>query len=144
VLFGRKVSDYNEIYREGLAIDGLCVAPDRRPYWGCVDGHWWPDADEERHRAAVEEAFRGRPFCPLCRGHSAEVVHPRNAEYYREEIEAGDVVVIDDRRAKRLCRGCGHRWHPLDESVPRSVWCFELTRTLPAERPPVQPKRQAR
>ena len=138
VLFGRKVSDYDEVYREGLLIDGLCVAPGNGPYWGCFDNHLWPADDEEPHRAAIDDAFRGRPFCPLCRGPSLEVVHPRNAEYHVEEIAAGEMVIIDDDGGKRLCRTCGYRWNPLDELTPRYVWFFELTRPVPADAPAVR------
>jgi ribosomal protein S18 acetylase RimI-like enzyme len=130
VAWGRISSDYSEVFRVGAAVEGGCVAPEDHAHWACADHHIWPATDVGHYEARLAEAFRGRPYCPLCQRPSADIVRPGHEDRWADELRAGTAVAVADgvdRDAKRICLTCGHRWNPVDESVPDHMWFFERT-----------------
>jgi ribosomal protein S18 acetylase RimI-like enzyme len=139
VAWGRMTSDYHEVFRLGLAVEGGCVSPKHEPTWACARHHMWPDPDVEGYWARLAAAFRGRPHCPLCHSPSAHIVRSGHEDHWAEELRSGEAVAVDDPRSssERICRTCGHRWNPLDELFPDSVFFYER-RDSTAEQMPVQ------
>jgi ribosomal protein S27AE len=121
ILFGRPADAASEARRDGaLVLAGCLVRQDGSdPQWQCSNhrSHQWTDGDPQSPRwlAAIDEALRGRPHCPVCGSTSFLLVYRHAAGIFAHELAAGTARLTDEHppsgvNARHRCDACHHTW----------------------------------
>ena len=109
ILYGLPTPEAWQAHREGLIEVAGCFRPDEAPHWTCEQRHTW-STNEAQWDAALDRAVEGRPYCPVCGGHTRDLLYTL-AEHYQRELADGRAEVATKpgpagiHRA-RICRAC--------------------------------------